>query len=140
MRITIADIGVSAPVVPLDLDADQKLEAPTGFDETGWNQAGPEPGEPGAAVVAGHVDSHSGPAVFYRLGELQPGAVVAVERADGTNATFRVDRLAVYPKDDFPSEEVYIGNGRPELRLITCGGEFDSGRRSYVDNVVVFAS
>jgi len=139
VRVRIPAIGVSAPTVPLALLPDGRLAAPRGFAEVGWNRSGPEPGEPGTAVLAGHVDSRTGPAVFFRLRELRPGALVYVDRADGTSAEFVVRRLAGYPKDAVPAAEVYGPDGGVSLRLITCGGEFDETRGSYRDNVVVFA-
>ncbi|WP_106397856.1 class F sortase [Actinocorallia populi] len=138
VRLRIPAIGLSAPVVPLGLDAADRLIAPERFDLVGWNRAGPEPGERGTAVIAGHVDSRSGPAVFYRLRSLRPGDLVHVRDERGRDFTFAVRRLARYPKDEVP-DEVYAPAGRPELRLITCGGEFDDGRGSYRDNVVVYA-
>ncbi|MDT3438889.1 MULTISPECIES: class F sortase [unclassified Pseudofrankia] len=139
VRLRVPDIAVTAPVVPLDLDAAERLIAPAGFTEVGWNHAGPEPGDDGVAVIAGHVDSKTGPAVFYRLGKLHAGATVLVDRADGTTATFIVDRLAEYAKAEFPDEEVYHSGNGAQLRLITCGGTFNHDIGHYVDNVVVFA-
>ncbi len=139
VRLRIPSIGVSTKVIGLRLDATGRLIAPKRFDQAGWHRGGPEPGESGVAVIAGHVDSTTGPAVFYRLRELRKGAAVHVDRADGTTVTFRVQRLARYPKDRVPDGEVY-GSGRgSRLRLITCGGDFDRKRRSYRDNVVVYA-
>jgi len=139
VRLRIPDIGVSAPVVPLDLDAHGQLEPPRKFTEVGWNYAGPEPGEDGVAVIAGHVDSKTGPAVFYRLGDLRPGAAVFVEEADGHTARFVVDRIARYPKNAFPDAEVYRSGSGAQLRLITCGGAFNRSTGHYVDNIVAFA-
>ncbi|MBL7491371.1 class F sortase [Frankia sp. AgB1.9] len=139
VRLTVPDIGVAAPVVPLGLDAAGRLLAPAGFSEVGWNHAGPEPGDDGVAVIAGHVDSKTGPAVFYHLNRLRPGGLVLVERADGTTAKFVVDRAAEYSKADFPDQEVYHSGTGAQLRLITCGGVFDHSTGHYVDNVVVFA-
>jgi len=139
VRLRVPDIAVTAPVVPLRLDAAGALIPPTGFTEVGWNQAGPEPGDDGVAVIAGHVDSKTGPAVFYRLRDLRPGEKVFVERKDGTTATFIVDRLAEYAKADFPDQEVYHSGSGAQLRLITCGGAFNHGTGHYVDNVVIFA-
>ena len=112
---------------------------PDDFDRAGWFTGGAAPGDVGPAVVAGHVDSVDGPAVFSRLGELGPGAEVLVDREDGTTARFTVTEVARYPKTAFPTEAVYGPTPRAELRLVTCGGEFDRSRRSYVDNVVVTA-
>ncbi|MFI6482582.1 class F sortase [Nonomuraea sp. NPDC050663] len=137
VRLRIPSIGVSTKIIPLPLDRKGKLVAPKRFDLAGWNVAGPEPGERGAAVIAGHVDSRTGPAVFYRLRSLTPGRKIHVHRADGTRATFTVYRIAQYSKAKVPNAVVYGATRGPELRLITCGGSFDG--RSYRDNVVVFA-
>ncbi|MBA2895879.1 class F sortase [Nonomuraea soli] len=137
VRLRIPSIGVTTTIIPLPLDRKGKLVAPKRFDLAGWNVAGPEPGERGAAVIAGHVDSRTGPAVFYRLRSLTPGRKIHVHRADGTRATFTVYRIAQYSKAKVPNAVVYGATRGPELRLITCGGSFDG--RSYRDNVVVFA-
>jgi sortase (surface protein transpeptidase) len=102
--------------------------------------AGPVPGDPGPAVIAGHVDSRAGPAVFFRLRELRPGDKVTVRRSDGRAVAFTVDEVDRYPKDAFPTSAVYGPAPGSELRLITCGGSFDAAKRSYRDNVVVYAS
>src|SRR5206468_11505451 len=100
---------------------------------------GPRPGEPGPAVVLGHVDSASGPAVFYHLAELRPGAVIYVDRADGSAVSFRVTELSMVPKTSFPTQLVYSPTLQPSLQLVTCGGSFDRRARRYRDNVIVFA-
>ncbi|MHA6629552.1 class F sortase [Pseudonocardia sichuanensis] len=139
VRIRIPAIGVDAPVVPLDVDAHGALPAPRQDGAAGWWRAGPEPGERGAAVVAGHVDSHSGPAVFFHLRALHPDAEVFVDRSDGRTAQFAVRRIESHGKDAFPTHSVYGPTPRSELRIITCGGVFDRAERHYRDNVIVFA-
>jgi hypothetical protein len=91
-------------------------------------------------VITGHVDSVAGPAVFFRLRQVAAGDPVSVVRADGTTVRFTVTRVARYPKGDFPTAEVYAPTQRPELRLITCGGDFDRSARSYLDDLVVYAA
>ena len=140
IAIRIPAIDVAADMIPLDLRVDGSIEVPSDFAQTGWWADGPEPGEPGPAVVLGHVDSRSGPAVFFSLEQLQPGDEVIVDRVDGTSVDYRVDRIEQHPKDLFPTEAVYGDTPDAQLRLVTCGGEFDSSVRSYRDNVVVFAS
>lgn len=127
-------------LIGLGYDAHGGLEVPMHFDDAGWFSAGPSPGQLGPAVIAGHVDSKAGPAVFYRLGELRRGDTIGVTRDDDTTATFVVDRVEEHPKDDFPTSEVY-GNttDRAELRLITCGGDFNHRTGHYADNIIVFA-
>lgn len=138
-RISIPSIGVDAPVGRLGLLPDRTLEVPTDWDATGWYEGGPKPGERGPAVIAGHVDSKSGPAVFYDLRDLQPGAQVDMIAGDGTITTFEVTGTERYPKGEFPTVEVYGLTPDPELRLITCDGEFNSDIGHYDDNLVVSA-
>jgi sortase (surface protein transpeptidase) len=137
--VSIPVIGVRSSLAGLGVDDAGALVPPTDFAQAGWFTAGPVPGDVGPAVIAGHVDSRSGPAVFSRLEELAVDDTVLVTRSDGRDVEFRVTRVAQYPKDDFATEEVYGPTPGAELRLITCGGTFDAGRRSYRDNVVVYA-
>lgn len=141
VSLAIPSIGVNTKgIVDLRLDKGGKLEAPTDFARAGWYANGPTPGEFGPAVIGAHVDSKSGPAVFYRLGSLKKGAQVSVLRKDGSTARFVVDRVARYSKAAFPTAVVYGDTrGRAELRLITCGGAFDQSTGHYVDNIVAFA-
>lgn len=139
LRIPAIDLDAQQ-LVRLGREPDGSLEVPAAFALPGWYHLGPAPGQLGAAVIAGHVDSTAGPAVFWRLGQLHRGDEVRVGRRDGTVATFRVYAVAQYPKDRFPTVRVY-GNttDRAELRLITCGGSFDAETGHYRDNTVVFA-
>jgi sortase (surface protein transpeptidase) len=138
VRVRVPAIGVDSELLRLGTDATGVLVPPDDPDRAGWFADGAVPGDVGPAVVAGHVDSVDGPAVFSRLGELGPGAEVLVDREDGTTARFAVTGVGRYPKSDFPTESVYGPTPRAELRLVTCGGEFDRSRGSYEDNVVVF--
>lgn len=140
-QLSIPVIGVSQPtLVPLGLLPTGELEAPPDYDHAGWFTGSAVPGDPGPAVIAGHVDSRTGPAVFYRLRELRPGDRIVVGRTDGHSVTFTVDATARYPKDAFPTTAVYGPVPGSALRLITCGGAFDAQARSYIDNIVVYAS
>nr|WP_237419123.1 class F sortase [Kitasatospora sp. SID7827] len=139
-RLRIPALGVDAGLLPLALGPDGSLRPPPPErgDSAGWYAAGTSPGERGTAVVAGHVDTPAGPAVFFLLSRLAPGASVTVDRAGGGSAVFTVDRVVNYPKSGVP-DEVYAPASRPELRLITCGGSFDRSRGGYQDNTVVYA-
>ena len=140
IAVAIPAIKVLAEVDPMGLTADGSLQVPTNFGRVGWWSGGHKPGEPGPAVLEGHVDSTKGPAVFYALRQLKPGDEIQVVRDDHTTAAFVVDRLGSYPKDAFPSLEVYGPTDTPTLRLITCTGSFDRSVRSYRDNLVVYAN
>jgi hypothetical protein len=139
VRVTIPAIGVDAPVIPLGLDADRALEVPERFDVAGWWSGGARPGERGPAVIVAHVDSYTGPAVFFRLRSLRPGARIVVADRAGRRRRFVVQRVAEYSKAAFPTRRVYGTTARPTLRLITCSGAFDRSTGHYVDNTVVFA-
>jgi hypothetical protein len=137
-RLRIASIAVDTPLEDLDLDATGALQAPKDFAHAGWYAKGNRPGDVGPAIIAGHVDSKKGRAVFYRLHELGPGGSVEVMRG-GNWVTFRVLATRRYPKNRFPTDEVYAPTPNAQLRLITCGGAFDHSRGSYMDNIVVYA-
>jgi hypothetical protein len=140
VRLEIPAIGVSSPLVRLGLNPDGTMEVPGEYGLAGWFTGGPQPGQLGPAVIAGHVDSRTGPAVFYRLRELRPGDQIRVVRADRRVLRFRVEALNSYPKQALPGDQVYGTTTVPSLRLITCAGTFDRARQSYRDNLVVWAS
>ena len=140
VRLQIPAIAVSTPLVRLGRLPDGSIEVPHDWNTAGWYDRGPRPGQPGPAVILGHVDSKTGPAVFFRLRALRPRDVVRVGLADGRILVFRVQRVERYPKDKFPTEAVYLPTLNRELRLITCGGEFDYAAGSYRDNIVVYAT
>jgi hypothetical protein len=137
--VRVPAAGVESGLVPLGVDASGALTPPSDFSRAGWFTGASAPGEVGPAVIAGHVDSWRGPAVFFRLRALVPGDAIFVDRADNSTVRFTVTQVVRYPKSTFPTAAVYGPTPDPELRLITCGGDFDRAVRSYVDNVVVFA-
>jgi hypothetical protein len=139
VAIRIAAIGASAPVDPLGLNADGTLEVPTDYSRAGYYTGRSMPGATGPAIIVAHVDSKAGPAVFYRLRDLKPGAEVAVTRADGTEVVFVVDRLEQHAKNAFPTDAVYGPTPDATLRLVTCGGSWDASAGHYRDNTIVFA-
>lgn len=135
----IPRIGVhSTDIVDLAFQKDGSIEVPKDPASPGWFTPGPAPGQVGPAVIAGHVDGETGPAVFYRLGELRPGDRVTVNRENGTTATFVINRVQTFDKDAFPTRDVYGSTDRAELRLITCSGQYDD-EDGYLSNTVVFA-
>lgn len=140
--ITIPSIDVHSNLLRLGLAPDGTIEVPRPphEDRAGWFTGSAAPGARGTSVIVGHLDSRrSGASVFYRLGALEPGRRILVDRADGTTAVFAVDAVRRHPKDDFPATAVYAHTPRPSLRLITCGGEFDDDTGHYLDNTVVYA-
>jgi sortase (surface protein transpeptidase) len=141
VRLSVPAIGVSASVISLGENPDGTAAVPplTTPQLTSWFADGPAPGQAGPAAIFGHVDTAAGPAIFFRLGDLVPGDTVSITRADGSVAAFTVYRVAEYAKDAFPTMTVYGDTPDAELRLITCGGDFDPASGSYLDNIVVYA-
>lgn len=139
VQLSIPRIGVTSLLVGLRVGSDGTLGVPTDFARAGWWRDGVAPGDPGPAILLGHIDSYTGPAVFYRLRSLRPGDAVSILRADGSTVTFAVDALREYAKQRFPTDLVYGATKAPTLRLITCGGSFDQQTGHYNDNVVVYA-
>ncbi|QIM22749.1 class F sortase [Phycicoccus sp. HDW14] len=140
VELRIPAIGVRTRLVDLGIAKDGTMQVPADFSRAGWLTVAPAPGQRGPAVVAGHVDSHRGPAVFYRLRELVPGDEVQVVQRDGDVVTFTVRSSLDFAKNRFPTDLVYGPAPGPVLRLITCSGEVDPVSGHYVDNTVVFAS
>ena len=137
--LTIPAIGVKAPIVNLGLNRNGTLQVPTSTTVVGWYTNSPRPGAIGSAIIAGHVDSRSGPGVFFWLRTVRPGELIYIRRTDGTLAVFTVTSVQMYAKAQFPTATVYGPVPDAELRLITCGGTFDYARGSYLSNVVVYA-
>ena len=140
VRIEVPSIGVASTLQRLGRAPDRTVQVPGRWEVAGWYAGGTRPGDPGSAVILGHVDSKSGPAVFYRLSELRRGDTVTIRRADGSSVRFVVQRIQQYPKDRFPTDEVYYPTLTPALRLVTCGGQFDYATGHYRSNVIVFAT
>jgi sortase (surface protein transpeptidase) len=139
LRLRIPSIDVATRLEYLELDPDGGMEVPADPTRAGWFSPSPAPGVPGASVIAGHVTWDGEPAVFFALGRLRPGDTVKVDRADGRTATFVVQRTDTFPKADFPTRAVYRQLDYPGLRLITCGGQYDTQAGSYDANVIVWA-
>jgi sortase (surface protein transpeptidase) len=140
VTLTIPSIGVQTSLIRLGLTASGTLQVPQSTAVAGWYTGSPRPGAVGSAVIAGHIDSRTGPGIFFRLSSLRPGDRVYVRRADGTLAVFRVTAVRQFPKDSFPTSAVYGPAPDPEVRLITCGGTFDPQTGSYLSNTIVYAT
>ncbi|MCZ7418579.1 MULTISPECIES: class F sortase [unclassified Micromonospora] len=140
--IEINKIDLAAPVHNVGIAPDGSIAAPPAerAQEAGWYDQGPTPGQYGPAVIVGHVDTTTGPAVFHQLPQLRAGDRVEVARSDGSVAIFEVDRVDRFGKERLPTDDVFGDFSRPQLRLITCGGRWVGGETGYADNVVVFAS
>jgi len=143
VSLDIPAIGVQSRLLHLGRNQDGTMAVPnllTSANEAAWYKYSVTPGEVGAAVIEGHVDSYQGPAVFFRLGALRPGNQINVTLADGITAVFRVTGVREYAKAEYPANAVYARTNYAALRVITCGGDFDAATGHYLSSVVVFAS
>lgn len=131
LRVQLDDVGVTA---------DGQMEIPDEGDRAGWYRHGPAPGsDAGSVVVAGHVDTSSGPAAFVALTGVEEGAEVVVELDDGSSAIYRVVGGETVAKTDLAVDDLFRRDGDPVLRLVTCTGDWSPRAGSYTDNLVVTA-
>jgi len=139
-RLRIPKLGVNSPIMKLGLNADHTIQVPplSRPKMTGWWGGGPTPGEKGASVILGHNVGNGRPSVFEKLGTLKPGDQVQVTRGNGSVATFEITKLEQIAKSRFPTEKVYGKLSYPGIRLITCGGRFDSSWGHHVDNIIAY--
>ncbi|MER7283928.1 class F sortase [Dactylosporangium sp. NPDC000244] len=139
VTVSIPKLGVTSTLVDLATEPDGTMQVPDDASTVGWFTGAPSPGALGPAVLAGHVDWKGTKGAFYHLSTLAPGDEVSVTRLDGSRAVFAVNKVGRYPKNQFPTDAVYGPVDHAALRLITCGGEFDSATGHYRDNIVAFA-
>jgi hypothetical protein len=139
VRLRIRSMHVDSKIVDLGLKSDGSVQVPGTTTVAGWYDGGPRPGQPGPAVILGHVDSTDGPGIFFDLYKVKVGTLINVGRSDGSDVTFRITKVSRVSKTRFPTDLVYAPTLDPTLRLVTCGGSFDQTRRSYRDNIIAFA-
>ncbi|MEU6645201.1 class F sortase [Saccharomonospora sp. NPDC046836] len=141
-QVKIPKIDAESSLISVAVTKDGAIAVPSAKNpmQAAWYRLSPVPGEVGPAILLGHVDGNKQPGIFYKLHELVEGDEILVERSDGEELTFVVERSVQVPKDEFPTEAVYGNTDKPQLRLITCGGVFDRAEHSYTDNVVVYAN
>lgn len=139
--IEIPAIHVDAPVMKLDRSPSGVIQVPplNNHNLTGWFDRSVTPGQTGTSIILGHVDTFQGPSAFFNIKLLKPGDLIEVKRANGSTAKFMVDGVQVVSKATFPSTVIYGNSWYPGLRLITCGGPFDTTTRQYLDNIVVYS-
>ncbi len=141
-HLSFPRMRIDTELMVLDVDDAGEVRVPPDDPgaPAGWYGRGSSPGEIGPTVILGHVDTRTGPGVFYGLGATRIDDRVSVTRMDGRVAHYTVTRVVSYPQDAFPTEEVYGDTAGSELRLITCGGRFDRAKGGYLDNIVVYGT
>ncbi len=140
VRLTLPRVGIDAAVDPVGVEPDGSMTIPREVDRVGWYRFGPAPGQPGSAVLAGHVDSATeGLGAMAPVRSAQVGDEVTVTDASGATTRWRVVARQEFVKQELPRDELFTRDGPPRLVLITCGGPFQADIGSYRDNVVVVA-
>ncbi|MHB8621568.1 MAG: class F sortase [Chloroflexota bacterium] len=138
VRLVIPAINVDAAVQPVGNTSDGAMDVPKRWGDVGWYGLGFRPGEDGSAVMAGHLDSTTGRAVFWNLNRLKVGDSVDVRNSDGSRLSFAVASKELYAFDNAPLRKIFGPADVPELNLITCSGAFDRASRNYDKRLVVY--
>src|SRR3989338_804411 len=139
-QISLLDINISAPIVPLGLKKDKTLQVPEKASEVGWFEKSAMPGQTGTLIMVGHYDSETGEGIFYKLDQLKIGEEIILTNTIGEEIIYKIEKMENYPLDNFPDELVYGNTAYPSLRLITCSGNFNAELSRYSHNLVVYAS
>lgn len=139
-ELEIPDVGIRTSLTTVGRNADNTIQVPDSYETAGWYRYSPTPGEIGPTIIVGHVDSYRGPAVFWRLSQLQPTQLVKIKRADGQTITYQVTDVKQFDQNNFPTNEVYGNISYAGLRLITCGGVYNRATNHYSHNTVVYAA
>jgi LPXTG-site transpeptidase (sortase) family protein len=136
--LEIPAIDLKADVEAVGLKKNREMAVTESFEKTGWYENGYKPGEPGSAVIGGHVDSRNGPAIFYNLNKLSKGDELTVTSKAGESRTFVVTGKKEYPWDDAPLKSIFGYSHSSTLNLVTCTGDFDRSSRNYSKRLVVY--
>jgi sortase family protein len=141
LRLKIPAINVDAAVEQVGQTPDGAMDVPKDFNDTAWYDLGARPGEQGNAVVAGHVDSTTGKAVFWDLRKLASGDQIIVVGDDNVERQFVVTGSEAYGRADVPLDRIFGPTTETHLNLITCDSSsaFDRTKREYAGNLVVYA-
>ena len=139
-RLRIPALGIDALIQDVGINSKGNMATPSNFTDVGWYKHGVSPGARGSAVIAGHVNNGLGlSGVFERLGELQVGDDIYVQREDGSEVHFVVASARRYPYDDAPEEIIFNPSGSVRLNLITCEGKWLQENKTYDQRLVIFA-
>lgn len=137
-RLVIDKLGINADVEEVALTTTGAMDVPKAWENVGWYKLGAKPGETGNAVIAGHLDSPTAPAVFYKLNQLELGDIITVQDTTGQKRNFKVVDKQTYPDAGFPLELVFGRTDKKRLNLITCQGSFNQSTKLYSHRLVVF--
>lgn len=139
-RLHIPKLNIDVPIEMVGLDSQNRMDVPKDYNQVGWYKYGPKPGETGQAVIAGHLDTPEGPAVFAHLNQLKVDDEIFVYDQDGRQFSFKVSSFDTYPDASFPIQKVFGTSSSPQLNLITCEGVFDRQSKNYSLRRVIYSS
>ncbi len=138
VRLSVPALGINAPVETVRLDRQGNVAAPAALKDVAWYAGGATPGDPGSAVMDGHLGVRPGQAVFWNLPKIRAGDMIVVTQADGTQVQFKVDSVQTYARTA-TVPQIFSTDGPPQLWLITCSGRWDYSRATYKDRLGVHA-
>jgi LPXTG-site transpeptidase (sortase) family protein len=139
-RLIIPSLDIDAPIEGVGQTEAHQMGVPSDVDAVAWYNLGPQPGEPGNAVMAGHLDDVRGrPAVFWRLDELQPGDEILVRFSDEHEVRFAVMTVETHDANAAPMERIFGVDFERDLNLITCDGAWNAQSKLYEKRLVVYA-
>lgn len=136
-ELEIPQLKINTFIVPVGIDEHERMDVPKSFENVGWFKYGSIPGEQGNAVIAGHLDSPTGPAIFYNLNTLQIGDFIHVLNIKGEKMTFIIKEKKIYNTSSFPIEKVFGYTDKKILNIITCDGAFDHNAKTYDKRLVL---
>ncbi|MGD6966165.1 sortase domain-containing protein [Rossellomorea vietnamensis] len=137
-RIKIPSMDIDTGVIPVGLLDNGEMEVPEETDITGWYDRGAKPGARGNAVIAGHVDSQEGPAIFFYLKDIEIGETITIFDENGKEKTFKVKAKESYKNEEAPIEKIFGSSSERNLNLITCTGTFNYDEHLYPDRLVIY--
>ncbi|WCK56344.1 class F sortase [Aneurinibacillus sp. Ricciae_BoGa-3] len=137
-RLQIPAIHLDTRVEPVGILSNGQMGVPASFSTVGilspWTLAG----EHGNAVIAGHLDHFTGPAVFYNLRNLKSGDKVIVSNEAGNKLIFTVKEVKAYKVHEAPLEKIFGKSDKSQLNLITCAGKYNKKTKEHAKRLVVF--
>jgi LPXTG-site transpeptidase (sortase) family protein len=139
-RLRVPSIGVDAQVESIGQKSDGSMGTPSSFERAAWYKLGSKPGEPGNAVIDGHVNNAlTSAGVFEHLPKVSIGDIVEVSDEAGHKITYRVREINEYAPNDAPLKSIFATSGPSQVVLITCDGEWDPSAHQFNKRLVVVA-
>jgi LPXTG-site transpeptidase (sortase) family protein len=137
-RLRVPSLGIDANIEDVGVRSNGEMDVPGNVWNAGWLNTSVRPGEVGNAVMAGHLNSLRGGAVFLQLDKLNVGDKIYVSDKWGWELTFEVAEKAAYEPANAPLDRIFGNSSDRMLNLITCTGDFIPNELTYNKRLVVY--